>query len=662
MPDNHSITWYINRLAAMSFDEVVLRVKRKLAEPFVNKAIKNEKLPCSIAEILSSANTFIGCQPIDIDKIKISGSYLKEIIENADNLCEGKIKLFNKKIQLDNPVNWFRDYAHGINCPKVDAKNLNYRNPEQVGDIMFIWWLNRHQHLMPAAIAYFQTGDQKYADVVISQLKSWLDVCKYPVGPAWLTGIETGVRLITWAWLFRFLFAKGKPVNCSDDFLDSWFVSIRQHVHYINTHWAKYSSANNHTIAEAVGILAAVDTWPRLFPDKNYKEISRNILQQETNKQIFRDGVNKEQSTSYHAFVLELLINASIFDNCLKNNIYGTIKNMARFLDALSGDSGVIPDIGDSDYAVASGIIPRSPKYYSYLAAASRMPVNPLEIKPISLISNPVEWYCGMETLDKPPGKSVYFEDGGYAVWKSVLDSNLKINLCMNLSDLGYGQIAAHGHADALSFTLQINDEPVLIDPGTYAYHDDKIWRDYFKGTRAHNTLIVNGLDQAEIKGPFLWGDKYYVHTHHSVMSNDQLNIKAEHDGYYRDEMVLTHRRELSWHPLFKKWIIKDELVGNGRYNTELLFHVHPDRKVIKEPSNTFRIIGNGYNLVIKFSSHFKCRVACGETNPPLGWFSPVFGEKIPSPTIVAKGKVVGFDNIFTEFFIEKIESVKVES
>ena len=69
MPDNHSITWYINRLAAMSFDEVLLRLKRKLAEPFVNKAIKNEKLPCSIAEILSSANTFIGCPPIDTDKI-----------------------------------------------------------------------------------------------------------------------------------------------------------------------------------------------------------------------------------------------------------------------------------------------------------------------------------------------------------------------------------------------------------------------------------------------------------------------------------------------------------------------------------------------------------------------------------------------------------------
>jgi len=327
---------------------------------------------------------------------------------------------------------------------------------------------------------------------------------------------------------------------------------------------------------------------------------------------------------------------------------------MARFLDTISGDSNICPDIGDSDNAVASGIIPRSDNYYSDVAAAARSIANPSNLNHLSCISNPAEFYCGTELLEKPADESVYFEDGGYAIWKSVLDSGLKINLCMYLSKLGYGEIAAHGHADALSFTLQINDEPVFIDPGTYAYHDEKIWRNYFKGTRAHNTLIINGLDQAEIKGPFLWSEKYYVHTEHAVMSNDQLDIKAEHDGYYRDDMVLSHRRGLSWHPLLKKWIIRDELVGNGSYSVELLFHVHPDRKVVKQAQNIFKIIGTGYNIKIKFSSHFNCRVACGETDPPLGWFSPVLGEKVPSPTIVAKGKVIGFDNIFTEFLIEK--------
>jgi len=641
----------------MSLGEIVLRLKRTITEPFVTKAIINEKLPYSSEEILASANTLIGCYPVDPCKIEISDSYLKEIITNADNVCEGKIILFNNNIILDNPVNWFRDYAHNINCPKKNANRINYRKPELVGDVMFIWWLNRHQHLMPAAIAYFITGNQKYADVVINQLQSWLDDCPFPLGPAWLTGIEAGVRMITWSWIFRFLFAKGKPNNCSNDFLNKWFVSIRQHVRFIDTHWAKYSSANNHIIAEAVGVLAAVDTWPRLFPEKNYKEICRGILKNETHEQISIDGVDKEQSTSYHAFVLELLINASVYDNSLKKYLKKTIENMTRFLNALSGEKGFVPDIGDSDFAVASGLIPRSNSYYYYVAAAACSMERNSDIKHVPLISQPNEWYCRNKPVNKKHDKSVYFENGGYAVWKNVLPSGVKVNLCMLLSNLGYGQIAAHGHADALSFTLQINDEPVLIDPGTYAYHNQKKWRNYFKGTRAHNTLVINGLDQADIKGPFLWANKYYVHVDYVVMNKDQFIIKAEHDGYYRDEMVLTHRRELSWHPLLKKWILKDELIGNGNYDAELLFHVHPDRKVVREHSNTFRIIGTDYNLIIKFSAHFQCRVAHGEVNPPLGWFSPVLGEKIPSPTIVAKGNVIGFDNIFTEFVIEKTES-----
>jgi len=654
MSDKQSLKWYIDRLSAMPYKEIVLRIKRKLAEPFVCKAIKNEKLPFSPAEILSSANTFIAARPIEPDKIQIDNAYLNEIIENADNVCNGKITLFNKQLKLDNPVNWFLDYANNVECPRINTSKINYRKCERGGDIMYIWWLNRHQHLMPAAIAYFSTKNQKYADFIIEQLQSWLNDCPYPIGPAWSTGIEAGIRLITWSWLFRFLFANGRPDNCSDEFLAAWMLSIRQHVHYIDTHWAKYSSANNHIIAEAVGVLAAAGTWSQLFPDKDYKKICRNIIIKETNRQFSYDGVNREQSTSYHAFVLELLINAYHFDNTIKKDVLNEIEKMALFLDSIEINSTTFPEIGDSDSAVASGIIPRSKKYYSDIANVARSIANSEKLNSIQVISNPVEFYCGTDIFPKQAGSSIYFEDGGYAIWKTQLDSDIKINLCMNLANLGYGNIAAHGHADALSFTLAINEEPVLIDPGTYAYHTQKKWRDYFKGTRAHNTLMINGLDQAVIKGPFLWSDKYYVHTDHVVMSTDQLDIKAEHDGYYRDEMVLSHRRELAWHPMLRKWIIRDELVGNGTYDTELFFHIHPDRNVFKESLHLFKITGTGYNLFIKFSSHFKTRIAKGETDPPMGWFSPVLGEKIPSPTIVAKGRNIGFDNIFTEFFIEK--------
>ena len=78
---------------------------------------------------------------------------------------------------------------------------------------------------------------------------------------------------------------------------------------------------------------------------------------------------------------------------------------------------------------------------------------------------------------------------------------------------------------------------------------------------------------------------------------------------------------------------------------------------MIRESSNEFRVIGTGYEIVLTVTSHLNCRVAFGETNPPLGWFSPVLGEKIPSPTIIASGNVIGFDNMFTEFTVNNLNS-----
>ena len=70
---------------------------------------------------------------------------------------------------------------------------------------------------------------------------------------------------------------------------------------------------------------------------------------------------------------------------------------------------------------------------------------------------------------------------------------------------LGYQTIAAHGHADALAFTLSVGGLEFLVDPGTYAFHAHGAWRQYFRGTAAHNTLRVDGKDQSESGGDFMW-------------------------------------------------------------------------------------------------------------------------------------------------------------
>src|SRR5205085_1921946 len=97
------------------------------------------------------------------------------------------------------------------------------------------------------------------------------------------------------------------------------------------------------------------------------------------------------------------------------------------------------------------------------------------------------------------------FPEGGYYIMGCDFETEREIRIVVDAGPLGYGSIAAHGHADALAFTLSLGGLEFLIDPGTYAYHTKKQWRDYFRGTGAHNTVRVDVQDQSVAGGNFLW-------------------------------------------------------------------------------------------------------------------------------------------------------------
>jgi hypothetical protein len=120
---------------------------------------------------------------------------------------------------------------------------------------------------------------------------------------------------------------------------------------------------------------------------------------------------------------------------------------------------------------------------------------------------------------------------------------------------LGFGPIAAHGHADALAIWLHWGDEPILIDAGTYLYHSGAQERDLFRGTRVHNTLSVEDADQSLIAGPFNWSR----HARTRVVARTSTSITAEHDGYVRRFGVI-HRRDLSFDGNIL--VIEDRLIG----------------------------------------------------------------------------------------------------
>jgi hypothetical protein len=230
------------------------------------------------------------------------------------------------------------------------------------------------------------------------------------------------------------------------------------------------------------------------------------------------------------------------------------------------------------------------------------------------------------------PAASKLFEAGGYGLMRQNGNS-----LLFDFGPLGYLSLAAHGHADALSLLLTVKGQPILIDPGTYAYREGGDWRRYFRGTAAHNTITINGQDQSEMKGDFLWGKKAVANLL-DWQTNPEFDLcTAEHDGY--TPMGITHRRTV----LFFKpdWVLIEEyLSGDGRHKIEQTWHF-PIGAVVKQTAElvSISVHGTAVQMLIDIPEGFGTRIVSGEQQPIQGWISSRYGHKAAAPVLVISGE-----------------------
>jgi hypothetical protein len=190
-----------------------------------------------------------------------------------------------------------------------------------------------------------------------------------------------------------------------------------------------------------------------------------------------------------------------------------------------------------------------------------------------------------------------------------------------------------HGHADALSIVIRRGREELLIDPGTYTYTGDARWRAYFRGTRAHNTVTVDGEDQAVQETAFMWSHPYTA----TVIRREEtpeggFRLLARHDGYSRLKPGVTHWRAVVCRQP-GQWLIWDWLDGEGHHTLDLHWHCG-SRPIIDLGVAVFP--GRPHAVVMAVEGG-EMTFHCGETHPIFGWRSRMYGVKEPITTLRAR-------------------------
>ena len=250
-----SLRWRLNRLGAMGVPEIFWRIRQASRS-------RLEKLGFGLVRKVGMPSGNAGKPWVETFPAVNPKPYLKD----AERILTGCYDIFSLKcVELGFPPKWNRDCRTGIIAPLHFGKTLNYRDETIVGDIKYLWELNRHLELVTLAEAFYLTSDMHYANGVKALLESWFEQCPYPLGPNWTSSLEHAVRIVNWSVVWHLLGGDDSPLFVGAEgtsFRQAWLRSIYRHLHFICGHFSRHSSANNHLMGEYMGLFIGSNTWP----------------------------------------------------------------------------------------------------------------------------------------------------------------------------------------------------------------------------------------------------------------------------------------------------------------------------------------------------------------------------------------------------------------
>ena len=650
--DVSRIHWTLSRLKAMSPSEVGFRVGRKIRGTVERAGIGLARPPvpaghCGRAWLPSLPRKFT----------------VEPYRRAADRILDGYFDVFSLRgAQLGFPPRWNVDPRTKIEAPLVFGKELDYRDPALVGDVKYLWEPNRHLELVTLAQAWHLTGEEHYALGCRTLLDSWFSQCPYPRGINWCVSLEHAVRLVNWSFAWFLLGGDEAPIFAGEEghaFRARWLESIYQHCHFIPRHWSRHSSANNHLLGEATGLFVGALTWPLWAESAQWLRQARVELEREALAQTYADGVNKEQAIWYHHAVADMMLVAGLLARANGQDFgpeyWARLEVMLEFIASVMDVGGNVPMIGDADEGVLVRFVPEegggvesagavsgsSAVFRSLLSTGAILFHRPAMRAKGGVFDDKTRWLLGDDAegdftrVDASKAFPVRraFPEGGYFILGEGFETPREIRIVADTGPLGYLAIAAHGHADALAFTLSVAGKPILVDPGTFSY-SAMPWRRYFRSTAAHNTVVIDDRDQSEFGGSFLWLEHANAVVDAFRAAGDEQTLTAHHDGYRRLPDPVRHRRTWRYTAGVATLGITDELTCSRTHSVAIYWHFAPECAVAIE-GNSVVASRERARVVLRCPNGLAPRLASD-------WYSDGFDRKAPATTAVFGGQVAG--------------------
>lgn len=529
--------------------------------------------------------------------------YAAELNRLAAEILQHRFPLLGYVIETGPAIRWRRDPLRGIESETAYFRRIPYLDAARAGDHKIIWELNRHQHLVLLSKAWLLTGKRECLSEIASQLESWHEQNPYGRGINWASALEVAFRALSWIWIYH-LAGDALPGRARDLLLNGLY----QHGVHLRHNLSVYFSPNTHLLGEAVALHALGVLFPRCPQAGLWKKLGGEIVAAEMENQVRPDGAHFEQSSAYHVYAVDLFLFHSLLEP--PSQAYrDKLSRMVDYLAAITSDDGRIPHMGDDDGGSLFHPYGERRRFgMATLTSCGRahedMPVQ-------------AAWWLGdraFSSTPPPPNREPrLFPDTGVAVLSSG-----PVQVVADTRGFGHAG-AGHSHAHALQVLCRDAGRDLLIDPGTYTYVGEPEWRDRFRGTAAHNTVRVDGKDQADPAGPFRWLNKPSSEVLRWTVQGGLRYLAAR--CLYRG---MQHERHFLWMEDHRTLVVVDEVSGSGGGSHLLEQFWHCGAPVTSLAPGLFRI-GDGARLAVP---------AVEQVELIEGWLSEAPGSKVERPVV----------------------------
>ena len=578
-------TWLVKRLQAMSMPEVIWRLNQKAIQKNEQKQFRDTK---------SDVTSRLFDRKLNV--LKINEKRMCLHIGNGKYGLNTSISLLGGFNYSNYKKEWHAGFQTKNDWPLEFSYSLKYKQRDDIGDARTNWELNRHFQFAILAKNYAASHDKKYLDEFTELFEDWNEKNPFLWGISWTSVMEIAIRCSNWCYSYCFL----KLADAPEKLLDQLQTGILNMTDYITKHYSRYSSANNHLIVEAyaigqTGILCDYQPWIKLAVD---------ILTRELPLQNYSDGVNKELSLHYQSFYMEAM--GLMMRLLIKNGIdvpeswKPWLEKMCTYVADCMGDYGEAVVFGDDDEGKILDLQGGIENHYKYTLGLLSVMLDRQYTDLSRLNCENLNWLFTEEEYRDVQKKLLYcsplcacYREGGNTLLRS---KDKRILIGIDHAAVGFGSIAAHGHADALNFQMYVDGQPVFADPGTYIYHCDLNSRNAFRKTENHNTVTVDGKDQSEMLGAFLWGKKANCKLTEINWDSYGQVIEAEHNGY--DPIQIKRRFEFD----NKRTLVITDMVG-GRANIVVSFILGLSVQIINLQKQEVVLQTGGNNIIISIKT-----------------------------------------------------------